>query len=69
MPFYDYECDGCGNVSELHLPITSNPRDPVQCEACGGQAKRKLSKGGSVVFKGTGFYETDYKKKPKETGK
>ena len=40
--------------------ISANPR--IRCAACGGLCKRRLGTGGGIIFKGSGFYETDYKK-------
>lgn len=61
MPTYSYECKKCGKVQDEFHSITANPR--VKCNKCGGPCKRKLGKGSGIIFKGSGFYETDYKKK------
>ena len=60
MPTYDYECDGCGHEFELFQGIN----DPVKrkCPECKKQKLRRLfGTGGAIVFKGSGFYETDYR--------
>jgi putative FmdB family regulatory protein len=60
MPTYDYECDACGHEFELFQGIN----DPVQrkCPACGKLKLRRLfGTGAAVVFKGSGFYQTDYR--------
>jgi putative FmdB family regulatory protein len=60
MPTYDYECDGCQHTFELFQSIN----DPVKrkCPACGKQKLRRLfGAGAAVVFKGSGFYQTDYR--------
>ena len=60
MPTYDYECDACGHTFELFQSIT----EPVQkkCPSCGKLKLRRLfGTGAAVVFKGSGFYQTDYK--------
>ena len=60
MPTYDYECDACGHEFELFQSIN----DPVKrkCPKCGKQKLRRLfGTGAAVVFKGSGFYETDYR--------
>ena len=65
MPTYDYECDACGHAFELFQGITA----PVKrkCPECGRLKLRRLfGAGAAVMFKGSGFYETDYKKKDKE---
>ncbi len=63
MPAYDYRCTKCGLDFEVNRPITD--REPVNCAACGSEAKRVFSPVG-VVFKGTGFHNTDYRTRPKE---
>ncbi len=60
MPTYDYECDACGHEFELFQGIN----DPVQrkCPKCGKLKLRRLfGTGAAVVFKGSGFYQTDYR--------
>jgi putative FmdB family regulatory protein len=60
MPTYDYECDACGHTFELFQGIN----DPVQrkCPDCGKLKLRRLfGAGAAVVFKGSGFYTTDYR--------
>jgi putative FmdB family regulatory protein len=60
MPTYDYECDACGHEFELFQGIN----DPLQrkCPSCGKLKLRRLfGIGAAVVFKGSGFYETDYR--------
>jgi len=61
MPTYDYSCKKCGNM-EIKQSITEDAL--TKCPKCGGTEFKKLvSKGAGVIFKGSGFYETDYKKK------
>lgn len=60
MPTYDYECDECGHVFELFQAIS----EPVKrkCPSCGKLRLRRLfGTGAAVVFKGSGFYQTDYR--------
>ena len=60
MPTYDYECDACGHEFELFQSIS----EPVQkkCPKCGKLKLRRLfGTGAAVVFKGSGFYQTDYR--------
>jgi putative FmdB family regulatory protein len=60
MPTYDYECDGCGHEFELFQGI----KDPVKrkCPECKRFKLRRLfGTGAAVMFKGSGFYETDYR--------
>ncbi len=77
MPTYDYKCPKCGTVFEVVHKMSE--RHVAKCPKCGTKAERQLSGGHGIVFKGTGFYETDYKRKgekrpehdgpPKETPK
>jgi putative FmdB family regulatory protein len=60
MPTYDYECDACGHEFELFQSIS----EPVKrkCPECGKPKLRRLfGTGAAVVFKGSGFYQTDYR--------
>ena len=60
MPTYDYECDACGHEMELFQGIN----DPVKkkCPECGKNKLRRLfGSGAAIVFKGSGFYQTDYR--------
>ncbi|MAV37114.1 MAG: FmdB family transcriptional regulator [Planctomycetaceae bacterium] len=60
MPTYDYECDACGHAFELFQGIKA----PVKrkCPECGRLKLRRLfGAGAAVMFKGSGFYETDYR--------
>jgi putative FmdB family regulatory protein len=60
MPTYDYECDSCGKTLEIFQRITDDPLR--ECPACGKQSLRRLfGTGAAIVFKGSGFYQTDYR--------
>lgn len=60
MPTYDYECSACGHRFEMFQSITARPAR--KCVKCGRQkAKRLIGTGGGIIFKGSGFYETDYR--------
>jgi len=62
MPTYDYQCQACGHEWELFQSMNDAP--VKSCPTCPKRkAKRLLGIGAGVIFKGTGFYETDYKKK------
>ena len=61
MPTYTYECKKCGHEMDLFHAISSSPR--VKCDECGGSCRRLLGTGAGIIFKGSGFYETDYKTK------
>ncbi len=62
MPTYQYECAGCGHSFEFLQSMTD--KKLKKCPKC---SKPKLTRlvgaGGGIIFKGTGFYETDYKRK------
>lgn len=61
MPTYEYECDACGHAFE-RLQSMSEPA-VRKCPKCGKLKVRRLISGGAgVIFKGSGFYETDYKR-------
>jgi len=60
MPTYDFKCDNCGYRFELFLKITHE--GDCMCPSCGGKARRVISAGGGILFKGSGFYATDYRK-------
>ncbi len=62
MPTYDYQCQDCGHAWELFQSMNDAP--VKSCPSCKKRkAKRLLGLGAGLIFKGTGFYETDYKKK------
>jgi len=60
MPTYDYDCDTCGQSFEIFQSITAPPVET--CPQCGGNVKRRINGGAGLIFKGSGFYETDYKR-------
>ena len=60
MPTYDYQCEACGHEFELFQSIS----DPIKrkCPECSKlKLKRLFGTGAAVVFKGSGFYQTDYR--------
>ncbi len=60
MPTYDYVCDACDHQFEEFQSITEAPKR--KCPACGRQKLRRLiGPGAAIVFKGSGFYKTDYR--------
>ncbi|MBF0569822.1 MAG: zinc ribbon domain-containing protein [Candidatus Omnitrophica bacterium] len=62
MPTYDYECTACAHVFEA-LQTMTEPK-LTKCPKCGqDKLARLMGSGSGVIFKGSGFYETDYKKK------
>ncbi len=65
MPTYDYECTQCGRMIEEFQPITAKPKRTlkVDCDKCNNRApvRRCIGMGAGVIFKGSGFYQTDYR--------
>jgi putative FmdB family regulatory protein len=61
MPTYDYECEKCGLVFEEFQRITEPPLTVCKKPGCGGTVKRLFSPGAGFLFKGSGFYSTDYR--------
>ncbi len=58
MPIYTYQCQSCGNVLEKRQSFSDAPL--TTCEACSGDLRKVLHPVG-IVFKGSGFYNTDYR--------
>ena len=63
MPTYEYQCSECGEVIDVFQSIKAAPLRKVYCESCGEKrpVKRLIGMGGAVIFKGSGFYQTDYR--------
>jgi len=63
MPTYEYECETCGEVFDMFQSIKAKPLRKADCEKCGSKqpVKRLIGTGGGVIFKGSGFYQTDYR--------
>jgi len=59
MPTYEYECSSCQYLFEVFQNISEKPL--TECPRCGGPVKRKISGGSGLLFKGKGFYVTDYR--------
>ncbi len=60
MPTYEYECQKCRHKFEVFQSMTAKPLD--KCPKCDGKIKRLIGSGGGIIFKGSGFYATDYRK-------
>ena len=72
MPTYEYSCDNCENTFEQLQSITA--RSLRKCPQCGKlKLRRLIGSGAGIIFKGSGFYETDYRsdsyKKARESEK
>jgi putative FmdB family regulatory protein len=60
MPTYDYICDSCGHEFEAYESIMASPQ--TECPACHEiKLRRKIGPGAAIIFKGSGFYQTDYR--------
>ena len=67
MPTYDYHCDACDHDWELFQKITADP--DKKCPSCGKKKARRLfGTGAAIMFKGSGFYETDYRSESYKKG-
>ena len=67
MPTYDYVCDGCSHAFELFQSMTDATKKT--CPKCKKKKLRRLiGAGGAIVFKGSGFYQTDYRSETYQKG-
>jgi len=67
MPTYDYKCSNCDHTFEYFQPMSSAPL--TECPKCKGSLIRIIGKGSGPIFKGSGFYQTDYKSKTQQSKK
>jgi putative FmdB family regulatory protein len=67
MPTYDYDCADCGHTFEYFQSITASPLE--LCPKCNGRVYRRINGGAGLIFKGSGFYLTDYKRATSGTSK
>jgi putative FmdB family regulatory protein len=67
MPTYEYECTNCNKVFEIFQKITDKPLKV--CPKCNKKIHRLIGGGSGIIFKGTGFYATDYRKTAKSDKK
>jgi len=72
LPTYEYECKECGKLFELFQSIKARPVRTIKCECskCKNRAPvtRLIGMGGGVLFKGKGFYQTDYRSESYKQG-
>ena len=61
MPTYEYECPECGDSFEEFQSITADPLTECRVKGCRGKVNRLIGAGGGLLFKGSGFYITDYR--------
>ena len=67
MPTYEYQCAKCKKRHEAFQSITAKPL--TKCPRCRGRLKRLMGSGSGFLFKGSGFYITDYRSKSYQEGK
>lgn len=63
MPTYDYKCLKCEKIFEIFQSMKDEPLK--NCPDCNGKVKRLIGAGAGAIFKGSGFYQTDYKNSSK----
>ncbi|MCF7675817.1 MAG: zinc ribbon domain-containing protein [Akkermansiaceae bacterium] len=68
MPRYDYECQKCGNRFEVTQSMNDPKLEDCPEPSCDGRVKRLLGTGAGVIFKGSGFYQTDYRSASYQAG-
>lgn len=68
MPTYDYECQKCGNRFEVFQSMNDPKLTDCPAETCDGAVKRLLGMGAGLLFKGGGFYQTDYRSASYQAG-
>ena len=61
MPTYDYNCEKCGHQFEAFQSMKDDRLEVCPLDDCDGGVKRLLGTGAGIIFKGSGFYETDYR--------
>lgn len=59
MPTYEYECKNCERIFEVFQNI--NAKRLQKCPKCKGRVRRLIGRGAGIIFKGSGFYQTDYR--------
>lgn len=65
MPTYEYECLHCGHNFEIFQSMNDKRLD--KCPKCNKKVKRVIGAGAGIIFKGPGFYATDYRKQTKDS--
>ena len=68
MPTYDYVCEKCGHDFEYFQSMNDAKLKDCPKEDCDGAVKRLLGTGAGIIFKGGGFYETDYRSESYKSG-
>lgn len=68
MPTYDYQCEKCGHRFEVFQSMKDAKLEDCPLENCDGKVKRLLGTGAGLLFKGAGFYQTDYRSSSYQAG-
>jgi putative FmdB family regulatory protein len=68
MPNYDYVCETCGHRFEVFQSMNDAKLQDCPQESCAGKVKRLLGTGAGLLFKGAGFYQTDYRSSSYQAG-
>jgi len=68
MPTYDYQCEKCEKIYEVFQSMNDKKLTKCPSKSCGGKVQRLLGVGAGVIFKGSGFYETDYRSESYKAG-
>ena len=68
MPNYDYVCEKCGDKFEVFQSMNAAKLTDCPQETCGGMVRRLLGTGAGIIFKGGGFYQTDYRSESYKQG-
>lgn len=68
MPTYEYECEKCGKLFEVFQSMVEDRLTKCVDPKCKGKVTRLIGAGSGIIFKGSGFYETDYKRKESDSG-
>ena len=68
MPTYDYQCQTCGHRFEVFQSMKDAKLKDCPVDGCEGKVKRLLGTGAGLIFKGGGFYETDYRSQSYKEG-
>lgn len=66
MPTYDYKCEKCDHLFEMVQKMSDDPLK--KCPECKGKVKRLIGAGAGLIFKGSGFYTTDYRSESYKKG-
>ncbi len=68
MPTYDYQCGKCGHTFEVFQSMKDAKLEDCPQDDCDGKVKRLLGTGAGLIFKGGGFYQTDYRSASYQAG-